>query len=92
MSKDQALELFKDNEYKIELIKNLDNSSEINLYEQENFTDLCKGPHTKVQKNMMLMLRLPVYLVLTGEASVQIKCFKEFMRLHFIVKKILINI
>ena len=48
--KDQALELFKDNEYKIELIKNLDNSSEINLYEQENFTDLCKGPHHKSTK------------------------------------------
>ena len=50
VSKDQALELFKDNEYKIELIKNLDNSSEINLYEQENFTDLCKGPHHKSTK------------------------------------------
>ena len=50
VSKGQALELFKDNEYKIELIKNLDNSSEINLYEQENFTDLCKGPHHKSTK------------------------------------------
>ena len=69
VSKDQALELFKDNEYKIELIKNLDNSSEINLYEQENFTDLCKDLTIKVQKNMMLMLKLPVYLVLTGDIS-----------------------
>ena len=50
VSKDQALDFFKDNEYKIELIKNLDNSSEITLYEQKNFTDLCKGPHHKNTK------------------------------------------
>ena len=50
VSKDQALEVFKDNEYKIELIKNLDNSAEITLYEQKNFTDLCKGPHHKSTK------------------------------------------
>ena len=50
VSKDQALEVFKDNEYKIELIKNLDNSAEITLYDQKNFTDLCKGPHHKSTK------------------------------------------
>ena len=45
VSKEDALEIFKDNKYKVELINNLDNSAEINLYDQKNFTDLCKGPH-----------------------------------------------
>ena len=45
VSKTEALEIFKDNQYKIELINNLDNSAEINLYDQKDFTDLCKGPH-----------------------------------------------
>jgi len=47
VKKEEALKFFKENPYKIELIKNLDNSSEITLYEQKNFTDLCKGPHHK---------------------------------------------
>jgi len=45
VSKEEALKIFKDNKYKVELINNLDNSAEINLYDQKNFTDLCKGPH-----------------------------------------------
>ena len=57
VSKDQALEFFKNNEYKIELIKNLDNSAEITLYEQKNFTDLCKGPHHKSTKEYDLFVR-----------------------------------
>jgi threonyl-tRNA synthetase len=47
VSKDEALNFFKDNKYKLELINNLDNAAEITLYEQKNFTDLCKGPHHK---------------------------------------------
>ncbi|MBF25593.1 MAG: threonine--tRNA ligase [Flavobacteriales bacterium] len=44
ISKQKALEHFKDNEYKLDLIKNL-NDGEITLYQQGNFIDLCKGPH-----------------------------------------------
>jgi len=50
VTKDEALNFFKDNKYKLELINNLDNTSEITLYEQKNFTDLCKGPHHKSTK------------------------------------------
>lgn len=50
VSKDEALNFFKDNKYKLELINNLDNAAEITLYEQKNFTDLCKGPHHKSTK------------------------------------------
>lgn len=45
VSKEEALNVFANNKYKIELINNLDNASNITLYEQKNFTDLCKGPH-----------------------------------------------
>lgn len=45
VSKEEALNVFANNKYKIELINNLDNAENITLYEQKNFTDLCKGPH-----------------------------------------------
>ena len=45
VSKEEALNVFANNKYKIELINNLDNAANITLYEQKNFTDLCKGPH-----------------------------------------------
>ena len=51
VTKKEASEIFKDNKYKLELINNLDNSDEITLYEQKNFTDLCKGPHHKSTKD-----------------------------------------
>ena len=44
IDKDKALELFKNNKYKLELIKNI-NDEELTIYEQKNFIDLCKGPH-----------------------------------------------
>jgi threonyl-tRNA synthetase len=42
----EALEFYKekDNEYKIDLIQDLDDQ-EITFYTQGNFTDLCRGPH-----------------------------------------------
>jgi len=43
VSKNEALEMFKANEYKIELIKEL--NGKINVYSQGDFTDLCIGPH-----------------------------------------------
>ncbi len=58
VTKDEALKFFKDNPYKIELIKNLDNSSEITLYEQKNFTDLCKGPHHKSTKDYNASIKI----------------------------------
>ncbi|UPA18175.1 threonine--tRNA ligase [Borrelia puertoricensis] len=45
ITKEQALMLFKDEPYKIDLIQELDISDEISIYKSHNFTDLCKGPH-----------------------------------------------
>ncbi len=45
ISKSEALELFKDNPFKIELINELDDDEEISLYQNGQFIDLCRGPH-----------------------------------------------
>ncbi|RKX83882.1 MAG: threonine--tRNA ligase [Spirochaetes bacterium] len=47
VSREQALELFKDQPYKLELIKAFPEGEEISLYTQSTFTDLCRGPHVK---------------------------------------------
>ena len=44
VSKEEALELFKDNPYKLELISGLEDGK-ISIYKQGKFFDLCKGPH-----------------------------------------------
>ena len=44
ISKAEALEIFKDDEYKLDLISNLDDGT-ISCYDQGDFTDLCRGPH-----------------------------------------------
>jgi len=45
VSKKEALDLFKDNPFKLELINELDESEEISLYQNGQFIDLCRGPH-----------------------------------------------
>ena len=45
LSKKEALELMKDEPYKIELINELPEGEEISFYKQGEFTDLCAGPH-----------------------------------------------
>lgn len=44
VSKKDALELFKNNPYKVEIINELEDGN-ISAYTQGNFTDLCAGPH-----------------------------------------------
>lgn len=41
----QALELMKDEPYKVELINDLPEDEVISFYKQGEFTDLCAGPH-----------------------------------------------
>ena len=45
LPKEKAIELMKDEPYKIELINDLDDGEEISFYRQGEFTDLCAGPH-----------------------------------------------
>ena len=43
LTKEEALERFKNNPYKIELIKDI--NEDITTFTQGKFTDLCRGPH-----------------------------------------------
>ncbi|MBE6136247.1 MAG: threonine--tRNA ligase [Erysipelotrichaceae bacterium] len=43
LSKEEALEVFKDNPYKVELIEGI--NEDITTFEQGDFIDLCRGPH-----------------------------------------------
>lgn len=49
ISKEEALEMFKNDEYKLDLISNLEDGS-ISCYSQGDFTDLCRGPHVETVK------------------------------------------
>ena len=50
LSKEEALEMFKEDPYKIDLIENMSESEVISAYTQGEFTDLCRGPHVKNTK------------------------------------------
>ncbi len=59
ISKEEALEQFKDDPYKIDLISRMDEKDTvISCYSQGDFTDLCRGPHVetvKLLKNFKLL-------------------------------------
>ncbi len=52
LSKAEALDMFKDDEYKLDLINNMEDSSVITCYSQGDFTDLCRGPHVETVKEL----------------------------------------
>ena len=46
ITKEEALEMFKDDPYKLDLISRMDEAEQvISCYTQGDFTDLCRGPH-----------------------------------------------
>ena len=45
LSREEALEMFRDDPYKIDLIENMPEDEVISCYTQGDFTDLCRGPH-----------------------------------------------
>lgn len=58
VSKEEALEIFKNDPLKTELINELPEGEQITIYKQGVFTDLCRGPHvsnTKWLKNFKLL-------------------------------------
>ena len=53
VSKEEALRLFKDNEYKTEIINELPEGEEVSIYYTgDDFFDLCRGPHVESSKNL----------------------------------------
>lgn len=63
VSKEEALEEFKYDEYKLDLINGLEDGT-ITTYSQGDFTDLCRGPHVetvKLCKNFKLIKHSGAY-------------------------------
>jgi threonyl-tRNA synthetase len=52
LTREEALERFKDDPYKIDLINNMEDSEIISIYTQGDFTDLCRGPHVETVKEL----------------------------------------
>lgn len=44
-TKEEAIQNFKDNKYKVELIQGFESGEELSGYRQGEFFDLCRGPH-----------------------------------------------
>lgn len=63
IAKEEAIEMFKDDPYKQDLIKDLEDGT-ITIYSQGEFTDLCRGPHVdsvKELKNFKLLKHSGAY-------------------------------
>lgn len=44
VSKEEALELFKNDKYKLDIIKEIEDAN-VNIYVQGDYVDVCRGPH-----------------------------------------------
>ncbi len=61
ISKADALEMFKNDPYKVDLISRMDeNEQVISCYTQGDFTDLCRGPHLDTVKELKYFKLLKV--------------------------------
>ena len=61
LTKAEALEKFKDDPYKIDLISRMDeDNTVISCYTQGDFTDLCRGPHVDTVKELKYFKLLKV--------------------------------
>lgn len=61
LTKEEALERFKNDPYKIDLISRMnENSTIISCYTQGDFTDLCRGPHVETVKELKYFKLLKV--------------------------------
>jgi len=52
ISKKEALERFKNDPYKLDLIERFEEGTTISCYTQGDFTDLCRGPHVATVKEL----------------------------------------
>ena len=60
LSKSEALEMFNDDPYKVDLINNMSDDEVISAYRQDDFVDLCRGPHMESTKCMKYFKLLKV--------------------------------
>lgn len=60
LTRQEALDMFKDDMYKIDLINRMDEKEIISAYQQGDFIDLCRGPHMTSTKQMKYFKLLKV--------------------------------
>ena len=60
ITRTEALEQFKDDPYKIDLINSMPLDEVISMYTQGDFTDLCRGPHVETVKQIKYFKLLKV--------------------------------
>lgn len=60
LTRKEALELFKDDPYKLDLINNMEEGNIISCYTQGDFIDLCRGPHVESVKEIKYFKLLKV--------------------------------
>ena len=60
LTREEALEKFSDDLYKLDLINNMDSNTVISCYTQGDFTDLCRGPHVETVKELKYFKLLKV--------------------------------
>ena len=88
ITKKEALERFKDDPYKIDLISRMDEKDTvISMYTQGDFTDLCRGPHVDTVKELKHFKLLKV----SGaywKMMLKTRCYREYMVFVLTMKKI----
>ena len=61
LSKQEALDMFQNDKYKLDLISRMDEKEQIiSAYKQEDFIDLCRGPHVNSTKELKYFKLLKV--------------------------------
>ena len=60
LTREEALEMFKNDPYKIDLINNMNEEEKISAYKQGDFIDLCRGPHMNSTSDMKYFKLLKV--------------------------------
>lgn len=58
LSKKEALDMFQHDPYKLDLLEHMEDDTLITAYQQDDFIDLCRGPHvasTKLLKHFKLL-------------------------------------
>ena len=60
LTREEALEKFKEDPYKVDLINEMDADTVISCYTQGDFTDLCRGPHVETVKEIKYFKLLKV--------------------------------
>jgi len=87
MQRQAAIDYFESigEKYKSEIISSIPEGEEVSLYEQGDFTDLCRGPHVP-STGKLKVFKLMKLAGLTGVVIRRMKCYKEFMELPGIIR------